>query len=205
MLTSHDRREDKEGDDGHYGLLQQVDLRCVAILLRVGDVVARERRDEDGANAHGAEPPGEERLAERLDVGDPPVEREDGREAAEEKNEESDDDETPGREAKVVKVLEGDDGADVDERGAVEEQVDDVGEHRVLCRLVEVPVPRKRTPTRERGKQIVGAQERADADGEKGERDILRDIRLTVDELLALRELHDLAGGETEHPADQRP
>jgi hypothetical protein len=135
--------------------LQEIDLRCVAVRLWVGDVVACERRDEDGADAHWPEPSAEERLAERLDVGDPLVESEDNWQAAEEEDEDSDDHKAPRREAEVVEVLKGDDGTNVDEGGAVEQQVDDVGKHRVFRGFVEVSVPRERAPARESREQVV--------------------------------------------------
>lgn len=37
----------------------------------------------------------------------------------------------------VVEIIKRNDGADIDERGAVEKKIDNVREHRVLCSFVE--------------------------------------------------------------------
>lgn len=64
--------------------------------------------------------------------------------------------------------------------------------------LVEEPIPRKRRATAEGGQEVVGPEERRGTDGEHCERDILRDIRLAVDEFLFFTVLHEVAEAEAQ-------
>ena len=85
--------------------------------------------EEDPAQAHGAEVPAEERFGEGADVGDPGVEHGDDGDAAEEEDEGEERQEAQGRDVRGDALgFEGvpwDDAAEVDEHGAVEEEVDD--------------------------------------------------------------------------------
>lgn len=59
--------------------------------------------------------------------------------------------------------------------------------------LVEEPVPGERGTTGKGCEEVVCAEERTGTDGEHGEGDVLGDVGLTVDEVLAFAETHEVA------------
>jgi hypothetical protein len=104
-------------------------------------------------------------LAEGVDVGDPLVEGEDDGQPAEDKDGDDEDNEPPDAERQVgiVELVERDDGADVDEGGHVEEQIDDVTEVRLLRLPVEETVPGKGRAAGKGGEQVVRTEQGGDA------------------------------------------
>ena len=62
----------------------------------------------------------------------------------------------------IIKVAEWDQSPDVDERGTIEEQINNVRECRVGSGLVEEPVPGESGSTGERGEQIITSQQSRD-------------------------------------------
>ncbi|KAI3492093.1 hypothetical protein L1887_43382 [Cichorium endivia] len=116
---------------------------------------------DDGANAHGTKVAAEDGLAEGLDVWDELPESKDDGDALCEEHADGEDDEAPDGEADgaVDKIVPGDEGANVDEGGDVEEQIDDVGEVGVLGLLCEPTIPGEGGAARKRGEQVVGAEQ----------------------------------------------
>jgi hypothetical protein len=129
-------------------------------------------------NAHRSEVAAEDGLPECLDVRNPLVESNHDRQAPEEQDKDSDDDQPPDGDGqdRVVKVLEGRPGSDVDEASDVEEKVDDGTEDGLLGLSVEEAVPSESSTATESGKEIIGSQHCASADHQKSEGDILSDV-----------------------------
>src|SRR6266566_630194 len=90
---------------------------------------------KDGTDADGPEMSGKQGLAPGLDIWYRWFQRHHDWDPPKEDDEDRDDGESPGRQSndRLVEHLPRYDGAEVDEVGQVEKQVDDVGNVRLLC------------------------------------------------------------------------
>jgi hypothetical protein len=157
MDRVHATAEGKEGDGEavhedraeHHERDDRLDARGEHLRLplrwrvRVRELLRSERGDEDRPDANRPEVPGEYRFPEGLHVRDPSVEGHHDRQAPEDEYEDTDDDKPPGgdAESRVVEFGKGHPCAYVDERGDVEEEVDNRREHRFFGLAVEETVP----------------------------------------------------------------
>lgn len=95
--------------------------------------------DKDATDTNRAKVACKQGFSPRLDVRDRGFEQKHDRDAAKQQNEDSQNDQSPGIEADDGRVELGpwDDGAKVDEKGQVDEQIDDVGDVRFFSLFCE--------------------------------------------------------------------
>jgi hypothetical protein len=178
QLTAKRRDEDHEKDNGLDGGAQNLCLTDRTLLVRFRQLGLGERGDEDGSNAHRTEPAGESGFPERLDVRNPTVREEHEWQASKQEDGDREQEEPPHgdlrrprtcqdvhywsarrcthRRGGIVPIRERNDHADVDETGAVEEQIDDVGKHAVLGSLVEETAAKIPNAVRRRSLVCIG-------------------------------------------------
>lgn len=104
---------------------------------------------------------------------------------------------------RVVELVPGDNGSEVDEVCDVEKHIQRVDECLVRLCPHEPAVPDERRPCAERRQQVVDAQYRGDAGAEEGHRDGEEHRRLVVDEGVAFRQPHPPAGDVADRCAQQ--
>lgn len=162
------RAQDEEEDDWLDGQSQYVIRRLWWIWYFFWKMVASEGGDEDGSDTHGREMAREDGFSKGLDIWDPAPESKDDRKAAEQNDCDCENKETPYVDVAASAVCEfppWHDGADVDESGNVEEQIDDVGEVRVFRLASKPSVPSKCRSAGKGCEQVITAQEDIDAHG----------------------------------------
>jgi len=142
----------------------------------------------------------EDGLPECLDVRDPFVEGNHDRQAPEEQDEDGDDDQPPDGDGQdgVIEIGEGCPGSDVHEASNVEEKIDDRTEHGLLGLSIEETVPSESSTTAKRGKEVISAEHCTSTDHQKGEGNVLGNVRLTIDQPLPLAKLHEVSETEAE-------
>jgi len=72
-LTTQDRDQDEEKDDGLDGGAQDLRLADRSVLVRFGQLGPGERGDKDGSDSHRSKPTGKRSFPERFDIRDPAV------------------------------------------------------------------------------------------------------------------------------------
>lgn len=105
----------------------------------------------------------------------------------------------------VVEVCERDPCAYENERGDVEEEIDDGAEVGFLCLVVEEAVPSECSTTGKCGKEIIRPEKRADTDSEDGKGNVLGNVGMPVDEIFSFAKLHQVAEAEPEQSPDDNP
>jgi hypothetical protein len=86
---------------------------------------------------------GEQRLAPGSDLGNPLVENQHRRDAAQGEDEQAESDEALRRYAELgdAELVEREPSANIDKAGAIQDEVDDGGKHFVLDLVIEMPIP----------------------------------------------------------------
>lgn len=201
---------DRAQDHERYNRLDRLDEQLRLMIrrqVRFVQCLHGQRRNEHGADANRTKVPTENGLAERLNIGYPAVRHHHDGQSAEQQDEDGENDEPPDAQGQfcIPERAERHPRADENERGDIEKGVDNATEHTLLCLFVEKTIPGKDRATEKGREEVVRPEQGAYPNCEYGKGDVLRDVRLPVDEVMALAKLHQVPEAKAQHRADGDP
>lgn len=159
--------------------------------------------EKQHTNPHRPKMPTKQRLPQILHIRYPPIQSNHRRQPPKHQHQNRNHNQSPHAQPhlRILELIKRHPRPHKNERRDIEQQINNARKHRFFGLPIEEPVPGECRAAGESGEEVVRAEEGAYADGEHGERDVLGDVGVPIDEVEAFAEFHEVSEGEAEERA----